>query len=143
MRFNFAMGQREAQRRQRSCARKRRIRVTCKRGEFARCLCEGSGVKFDRVAAVHYAEMAAANDDALGHAVLARCYGGGLGVVSDSKKRAEHAKKSADKGSLHGLVEWGACLAAGDGTEKDEAAGIQLIQQSADGGCIRGRVSLR
>jgi TPR repeat protein len=111
-------------------------------GEFARCLYDGSGVKVDTVAAVHYAEMAAANDDALGRAVLSRCHGEGLGVVSDPKKRAEHAKKAADKGSLHGLAEWGECLVEGEGTEKDEAAGAQLIQQSADGGCIWGFISL-
>jgi hypothetical protein len=103
--------------------------------EYARCLVDGVGVKADLAEAARYASLAAAEGDALGHAVFARCL---RKTKGDPAQAAFHARTAAKAENLYGLAEWGLCLVFGVGVARDEAAGAELLKRSADGGCPWG-----
>jgi hypothetical protein len=110
-------------------------------GEYALCLFDGCGVMINEPEAVRYAQLAAENGDALGHAVLARALRRGTGAVEDAIKAPEHAKKSADVGNLFGMAEWGICLLRAVGVAADQPRGVYLCRSSAEGGCVWGIIA--
>jgi hypothetical protein len=90
------------------------------KGEYARCLIDGDGVKIDRSEKAYKigAEAAEAGDP-LGQAVCGLCCSGGWGCAKDLSRAYQLARASADADNAYGIYVLGRCLDEGWGCMKD------------------------
>jgi hypothetical protein len=103
------------------------------KGEYARCLIDGDGVKIDRSEKTYRISAEAAKDgDPLGQAVCGRCCGAGWGCRKDQFRAYRFAKTSADAGNSYGIFVLGECLREGWGCTNDVVKAIGYYRQAAE-----------
>jgi TPR repeat protein len=113
------------------------------KGEYARCLIDGDGVKIDRSEKAYQigAEAAEAGDP-LGQAVCVLFCGEGFGCPKDESRAYRLAKASADTGNVYGIYVLGCCFLEGWGCPSDRLKAVEHYRQAAERNLPAALVSL-